>query len=256
MERTPDCEVEGSAYATFVGVLILTISDGDKERRTTMALLERVRTLVRANINDLIDKAEDPEKMIKQLILDMENQLIQVKTQVAVAMADEHLLEKKKQENEAKTAEWMRKAELAIDKKQDDLARVALERYRGCQQLCVAFEEQIADQKVQVENLKFALQKLEQKLGEVRTKGDLLMARHRRARATNKTGDTQMAIARTSHSSSFDRISRSVLHAEALGHAKVEIANESVEDQLAQLEADDEVERLLAEVKSRRALNP
>ena len=75
-----------------------------------MALLERVSTLVRANLNDLIDKAEHPEKMIKQVILDMHNQLLQVKTQVAIAIADQHLLEKKRKENEDKVAEWMRKA--------------------------------------------------------------------------------------------------------------------------------------------------
>lgn len=221
-----------------------------------MGLLERVRTLIRANLNDLIDKAEDPEKMIKQLILDMENQLIQVKTQVAVAMADEHLLEQKKKENEEKRAEWMRKAEMAVDKRQDDLARVALERYRSCVQLGLAFEEQISDQKVQVENLKSALQKLEQKLGEVRAKGDLLMARHRRARASAKVGEAHMAVAQAAGLSTFDRISQSVLHAEALGHAKAEIASDSVEDRFAQLEQDEEIEHLLAEVKSRRALNP
>ena len=79
-----------------------------------MALLERVSTLVRANLNDLIDKAEHPEKMIKQVILDMQNQLLQVKTQVAIAIADQHVLEKKQKENEDKVAEWMRKAELAV----------------------------------------------------------------------------------------------------------------------------------------------
>src|ERR1041384_7544842 len=92
-----------------------------------MALLERVSTLVRANLNDLIDKAEHPEKMIKQVILDMENQLLQVKTQVAIAIADQHLLEKKQKENEDKVQEWMRKAELAVGKKDDDLARAALQ---------------------------------------------------------------------------------------------------------------------------------
>jgi phage shock protein A len=80
-----------------------------------MAVLDRVATLVRANLNDLIDRAEDPEKMIKQVILDMENQLLQVKTQVAVAMADQHLLRKKQQEQEDRAAEWMRKAELVGD---------------------------------------------------------------------------------------------------------------------------------------------
>src|SRR5579862_3004089 len=93
-----------------------------------MALLERVSTLIRANLNDLIDKAEEPEKMIKQVILDMQNQLLQLKTQVAITIADQHVLEKKHQENEEKTAEWVKKAELAVDKKQDDLARAALER--------------------------------------------------------------------------------------------------------------------------------
>jgi phage shock protein A len=81
-----------------------------------MALLERVSTLVRANLNDLVDRAEHPEKMIKQVILDMHNQLLQVKTQVAIAIADQHLLEKRRKENEDKVAEWMRKAELAVDK--------------------------------------------------------------------------------------------------------------------------------------------
>src|SRR6266851_2708476 len=100
-----------------------------------MALLERVSTLVRANLNDLIDRAEHPEKMIKQVMLDMQNQLMQVKTQVAIAIADEHLLLKKQKENEEKSAEWDRKAELAVDKKQDDLARVALERGLASRQM-------------------------------------------------------------------------------------------------------------------------
>src|ERR1700746_137288 len=119
-----------------------------------MALLERVSTLVRANLNDLIDQAEHPEKMIKQVILDMQNQLLQVKTQVAVAIADQHMLEKKQKENEEKMNEWMHKAELAVDKAQDELARGALERHESFRRLADNFKEQVDDQKVQVENLK------------------------------------------------------------------------------------------------------
>ena len=89
-----------------------------------MALLERVATLVRANLNDLIDQAEEPEKMIKQVILDMQNQLLQVKTQVAIAIADQHLLENKQRENADKIGEWMRKAELAVDKKEDRIEQL------------------------------------------------------------------------------------------------------------------------------------
>src|SRR5437762_658718 len=129
-----------------------------------MALLERVSTLVRANLNDLIDKAEEPEKMIRQIILDMQNQLMQVKTQVAIAIADQHLLEKKQKDNEEKVAEWQRKAELAVAKNQDDLARAAIERSLNYKQMAEGFTQQVADQRLQVDNLKSALNKLEQKL--------------------------------------------------------------------------------------------
>ena len=93
-----------------------------------MALLDRVTTLIKANLNDLVDKAEDPEKLLKQLLLDMQNQFMQVKTQVAIAIADQHLLEKKQQENLDAQKDWLRKAELAIQKNEEDLARMAVER--------------------------------------------------------------------------------------------------------------------------------
>src|SRR4030081_3194811 len=154
-----------------------------------MALMERVATLVRANLNDLIDRAENPEKMIKQVILDMQNQLLQVKTQAAIAIADQHLLEKKKNENESKVAEWRRKAELAVDKKEDDLARASLQRVESYRELSESFAQQVTDQKAQVENLKSALRKLEQKLTEAQAKAELLIAQHRRARAVGKASD-------------------------------------------------------------------
>lgn len=221
-----------------------------------MALLERVTTLVRANINDLIDKAEEPEKMIKQLIIDMENQLLQVKTQVAVAMADEHMLEKRRKENEDKAAEWMHRAEIAVDRKQDDLARRALERHRSYRQLTDGFAEQVADQKVQVENLKTALQKLEQKLTEARSKSDLLLARHRRARAIGKASDAHMVASGGSSVAAFERMKQKVMHGEATSQAKAELAADAtVEEQLAALDREDEIDRMLAEIKSRKALH-
>jgi len=217
-----------------------------------MALMERVATLVRANLNDLIDKAEEPEKMIKQVILDMQNQLLQVKTQVAIAIADQHLLEKKRKENEEKVAEWVRKAELAVDKKQDDLARAAIERSISYRTLAGNFAEQAADQTVQVDNLKSALRKLEQKLAEAQAKSDLLIAQHRRARALNKAGDARMAAGDSSNSAAFDRMKRKVQHNEAMSQAKAELTGDSMEDRLASLEKQDEVERLLTELKAKR----
>ncbi len=219
-----------------------------------MALMERVSTLVRANLNDLIDKAEEPEKMIKQVILDMQNQLLQVKTQVAIAIADQHLLEKKQKENQEKSAEWVRKAELAVDKKQDDLARAAIERSLSYKALSENFAQQVADQTVQVENLKAALRKLEQKLAEAQAKSDVLIAQHRRARALNKAGDARMAVGDSAHSDAFDRMRNKVQRNEAFSQAKAELSGDTIEDRLASLEKQDEVERLLAELKSKRGV--
>jgi phage shock protein A len=221
---------------------------------TTMALLERVSTLVRANLNDLIDKAEHPEKMIKQVILDMQNQLLQVKTQVAIAIADQHLLEKKQKENQDKVAEWMRKAELAVDKKQDDLARVALERVESYRELSEGFAQQVTDQKAQVDNLKTALRQLEQKLTEAQAKADLLITQHRRARAVGKASDAKMAGGNGSSAAAFDRMKRKVAHEDATAQAKSELAADDVEGRLAALEKEDRIEQLLAEMKAKRGV--
>jgi len=218
-----------------------------------MALLERVSTLIRANLNDLIDQAENPEKLIKQVILDMQNQLLQVKTQVAIAMADEHVLEKKRKENADKEAEWMRKAGLAVDKKQDDLARVALERALSCKQMADSFEQQVADQKIEVENLRSALHKLENKLAEAESKSDVLIAQHRRARALAKASDAQMSMGDRSKVATFDRMKTKVRHAEAISQAKSELVSDNTEEKLAALEKEDQIEKLLAEIKAKRA---
>src|SRR5215475_5188513 len=218
-----------------------------------MALLERVSTLVRANINDMIDKAEDPEKMIKQVILDMQNQLLQVKTQVAIAIADQHLLEKKQKENEEKTTEWMRKAELAVSKKEDDLARGALHRVESYREMAGGFTQQVADQKAQVENLKIALRKLEQKLEEARAKADVLVAQHRRARAVGRAQDARTTINSNSKSAAFDRMKRKVEQSEAVGQAKSEMDTDDIEDRFTAIEKSDRIGQLVAEMKARHA---
>ena len=184
-----------------------------------MALLERVSALIRANLNDLIDRAEDPQKMLKQVILDMQNQMLQVKTQVAIAIADEHLLGKKLIENEQKHAEWMRKAELAVEKKQEELARAALERAVGFRNFKEELTEEIAHQKNQVEQLRSAMRKLEQKLTEAQAKSELLIAKHRRGRALTKASQARMAADDGSKMGTFDRMKNKVHSEEAMGHA-------------------------------------
>jgi len=218
-----------------------------------MALMERVSALIRANLNDLIDKAEDPEKMLKQVILDMENQMMQVKTQVAIAIADEHLLAKKQKENESKIAEWMRKAELAVDKGDDELARAALERTETVRRMAEALDEQVTDQRTQTESLRTALRKLEHKLAEARHRCDLLIAQHRRSRVVRRAAEAQMAIGGDKHTATADRLRRRIEHEDARSTATVMMA-ESVDDRFEALERDDRIERLLAEMKSRKQL--
>src|SRR5580658_621956 len=159
-----------------------------------MSLLERVGTLLRANLNDLVEKAEDPERMLKQVVLDMENQLLQVKTQVAIAIADEHLLEKKRAEHEHEAGEWRRKAELAVQKGHDDLARAALERALSHDQLVIGFATQVEDQKHEADNLRQALHKLGQKLSETRAQCEMLIAEHRRAKVVGRAGKARQAV--------------------------------------------------------------
>ncbi len=218
-----------------------------------MALLDRVATLVRANLNDLVDRAENPEKMLKQVILDMENQFIQVKTQVAIALADLHVLEKKKKENSDKHSEWMRKAELAVGKNDDQLARAALERAVSFQQLTESFEQQIADQEVQVESLKSALKKLELKLSEARGKADLLIAQHRRSRAVNRAADAQ--VTPTGENRTFERMRTKVVHEEALGRAKNDVLGDDIDGRLHALEQEEKINALLDEIKAKKRLS-
>lgn len=219
-----------------------------------MALLERVSTLLRANLNDLIDKAEDPEKLLKQLVLDMENQLMQVKTQVAIALADEHLLEKKRREHEASEAEWKRKAELAVRKGDDGLARAALERSLSAKGMSAGFAQQLEDQKMEVETLKTALRSLEQKLGETRSRCELMIAESRRARVVGRAQKAREVIARKEGDVSITRMKNRIAGAEAQNMAARELMDgDGVEEKFAKLEREEQIDALLKGLKEQHA---
>jgi phage shock protein A len=217
-----------------------------------MALMERVGTLVRANLNDLVDKAEDPEKMIKQIILDMENQLLQVKTQVAISIADQHVLEKKQKENEESEAQWHRRSEMAVDKGDDALARAAIERAMSYKTTAENFHGQVEDQKVQVEVLRQALIRLQQKLDEAKAKSDMLIAQHRRSRAMNKANEAGRAIGDGSKAAAFDRMKDRVQHTEATAQASSELLSDDIQGKFAAMEKESEIDKRLAELKARR----
>ena len=218
-----------------------------------MPLLDRVTTLIKANLNDLIDKSEDPEKLLKQLLLDMQNQFMQLKTQVAIAIADQHLLQKKQRENLDARDEWLRKAELALQKNEEGLARAALERSLTYENAAKNFTEQVEDQSQQVQILRDALHRLEQKTTETKATAESLIAQHRRARVALQSAGTNNKDLQ--NEAALLRIQAKVSEAEALavGHR---IAGEpNVEQRFAALERTDQVERLLADLKSRAISN-
>ena len=218
-----------------------------------MPLLERIGTLLRANINDLIAKAEDPQKLAHQLVLDMENQLIQIKTQVAMAMADQHLLLKHKKEHEDAVEEWRHKAELAVNRQRDDLARAAIERSLKHEQLAKGFAEQFEDQQAETEMLRGTFLRLQQKLTETEARVDMLVAQHRRARTSGKAQVIHAAIQSGAKASSLKRLKLAVQAQETHTTAnRALLQSESLEDSFEVLEKEEQVERLLQDLKSRQ----
>lgn len=220
-----------------------------------MALMERVATLLRANVNDLIDKAEDPEKLLKQLVLDMENQLLQVKTQVAIAIADQHLLEKKMAEHDAATPAWKQKAALAIAKGREDMAREALDRSLSHAQMAGSFAQQLEDQRTEAEALRSTFLKLQGKLAETRTRCDLLLAEHRRARIVGKGQQAHADAGTEKITASLERYRSRIAAQQADNQASRTLAAEdSLEDRFALLEREHQIDSLLLELKGDPAL--
>lgn len=217
-----------------------------------MTLLDRVTTLVRANLNELIEQAEDPEKLLKQLLLDIQNQYVQLKTQVAVGIAGQHQLEKKQRDSEAAQAEWMQKAELAVAQKKEELARVAIERALGCEAAAKNFAGQLKEQSEHVELLREALGRLESKLAETKARVETLLAQHRRARNAQQAGKNGGSS--IEQDAAMERARGKISRAEAEGDGFLGAMGElDAEERLEKMEKTHRVEQLLEELKRRTA---
>jgi phage shock protein A len=221
-----------------------------------MALLERVSTLLRANINDLLLQAEDPGKLARQLVLDMENQLMQIKTEVAMAIADQHLLQKQRSEQHEAHAQWLRKAELAVSKEQDDLARAALERSLSHKRRADGLDQQYANQTIEAEALRVAYSRLQLKLSETQARVDSLSARLRRSRAAQRIAAVQAPLNSNTVRSRIARFTSVVDESEssqqALRILRTEESAEDIERRFESLEQSDQIEALLSGLKERQ----
>jgi len=206
-----------------------------------MGIFQRLKTLVSSNVNDMINKAENPEKMLNQLVVEMNEQLIESKKAVAMAIADEKKLERETASQQTQAQEWERKAMLAVRAGQDDLAKEALVRKQEYDTGYAQFNQQWIAQKQSVEKLKESLRDLQTKIEEAQRKKNLLVARAKRAEAQQKIQQTISSVSgNTSAFDAFDRMAQKVDQLEAQADAAKELDDFSkgtnLEKRFAELE--------------------
>ncbi|MEZ4461189.1 MAG: PspA/IM30 family protein [bacterium] len=220
-----------------------------------MGIFGRIGTLLKANINDLVNKAEDPEKILNQLILDMKEQLIEAKKQVAVSIADEKRL-KKQLDNELHMGrEWEKKAMMAVRAGRDDLAKEALSRKAEHDKLASEYQAHWEAQKAAADKLRDSLRQLNTKIEEAKRRKNLLVARQKRAEAQKTIQETMSGLSDTSAFDTFDRMSSKIEQMEAEAEASADLAQGFSGDDLASqfdnLEQDHGADEALLALKSK-----
>ena len=219
-----------------------------------MSVLSRISTVFKANVNDALNNAEDPEKILNQLTVEMNAQLVDTKHKVAAAIADEKRLQRQVQEATDQAVQWENKATTAVENERDDLAREALARRNEAQQLAGEYKTQWDKQRQAVGQLKEHLSDLERKIGEANRKKQLLIARQKRAKAQKAIHETMAGMKDSSAFDTFDRMEQKVGDMEARADAAAEMSdfeNDSLEDEFAALEKTGNVEDDLAALKAK-----
>jgi phage shock protein A len=220
-----------------------------------MAILDRIAMVIRSNLNALINQAEDPEKMLDQILIDMRQQLAEAKREVAVAIADEKRLAAHVEAGLEQVQEWDRRAVLAVTKGEDDLAREALRRKAEQEQLVAGYKNQWEAQRTSTDNLKHALRALSEKIDEAARKKNLLVARQKRAQAQKHIHEVMTGLSDTSAFEAFDRMATRVDQLEAQAAATVELSQdlsgETMEQRFKALESSVDVEQELQALKAR-----
>ena len=215
-----------------------------------MGIFSRLAQLIRSNLNDLISRSEDPEKMLNQVVLDMNNQLVEAKKQVAASIADEKRLAKQFEQEAANSAEWERRAMMALRAGNEELAKEALARKREHDELATTYKEQWTKQKTAVDQLKKALRLLNDKIEEAKRKKNILIARAKRAEAHKRIQETMSSISDKSAFETFERMAEQIEHEErrliAAAEVNEDLSGDSLIDQFKSLEKADADQQLLA----------
>ena len=215
-----------------------------------MGLLDRLSRLVRANLNAFVSDAEDPIKILDQSVADMQEDLVKLRQAVAIAIASQKRLENQANQAREQIQNWLSRAELALKKGEDDLAREALSRKKTFQETFESLTNQFQSQNGQVEKLKKSLLLLERKIAEARTKKDMLKARAQAAKAQQKIQGAVDDLGGKSAMAAFERMEDKVEALEASGQAALELAGEDIESRFTALEGGDDIEKELETLRS------
>jgi phage shock protein A len=215
-----------------------------------MGLFDRIKRVVSANLNDLVNKAEDPEKMLEQAILEMQEDLVQLRQGVAQTIAAQKRSEKQYNDAQNEINKWQRNAQLALQKGDENLARQALERKKTYTETSGALKASLDTQSTQVETLKRNLIQLESKISEAKTKKEMLKARITTAKAQEQLQGMVSGMNTSSAMAAFERMEEKVLMQEARAQSAGELAGADLETQFARLESGSDVDDELAALKA------
>ncbi|HEY9837017.1 MAG TPA: PspA/IM30 family protein [Vampirovibrionales bacterium] len=215
-----------------------------------MGLFDRIMRVIRANINTLINKAEDPEKILEQTMNEMQEDLVQLRQAVAVAIATQKRTERQYSQAQSTAEEWYGRAQLALQKGDDNLAREALTRRKSYQDMATGMKAQIAQQTGVVEQLKQNMRALESKIVEARTKKDLYIARARSAQASERLNEMLGNVGTGTAMAAFERMEEKVMQLEARSEAVAALGGDDLEKKFASLESGGEVDEELMALKA------
>jgi phage shock protein A len=225
-----------------------------------MGIWDRLSTLLRSNINDLISRAENPEKMLNQLIVDMRTQLAKAKQQVASAIADEKRLAAQAEQEKKLAEEWEKRAELAVREGRDDLAKQALLRYNEHVQGAVQLQDTWVKHREETEKLKASLRQLNDKIEEAKRKKNILIARAKRAEAHKRIQETMSSIGDKGAFEAFDRMAEQIEHEErklvAAAEVHADLSGDGLLKQFQALEVRADADQQLLELKRKMGVLP
>ena len=216
-----------------------------------MGFFERLSLLVRANLNDLLGKAEDPLKILDQSVLDMQTDLSKLREAVAIAIASQRRLSSQAAQSEGQAKIWYERAELALQRGEESLAREALARRKTFQQSFSSLSGQVTAQEGQVELLKRSLLLLEGKIAQAKTKKDMLKARAQAAKAQQQLQNAVGEIDSNGSVSAFERMEQKVEALETSGKIAAEIAGSELESRFTSLEEEREIENQLNDLRNK-----